>query len=459
MAIRVPTVLADSNRKGVVFNNSEGTIPHDASINFTGSFTISYTVKQRNVNCIHYIKGNDTPSTGCITIRVVGKKLQVTLFSSNDTNAYQITTVQQVLASVKAKCIQVVFDNVNKTLSIYIDNVSQGVTVTSGGIYLANLTGFTLRQNTSDIKLGSYSGETNFDGDWFGAEFIAKVLNPTELYNQYQTLKDTVTVEASQKIAFASNRFSGSIGIAEMDENGNDISSLSTARLNVNRLRGSNAGKIIFGHETYEADAIDIDGSITTPVVLPPGIFGGDFTFEHDDNGIVLYSGPAGIYNALYRSINGGTPTVLAAFSYIRDICAKGNYMYYIESAYGWHIKRIPYPSLTTPQTLYSEGGGNPGLYAMNLSPDGTKIGFSKLISPYFQVFVMDSDGANPLQITFNNWSSYFGGFNQDNSKIVWFAAPDGVHSQIYRANANGTNAENISNNLTVQDSWPIYKI
>jgi hypothetical protein len=96
---------------------------------------------------------------------------------------------------------------------------------------------------------------------------------------------------------------------------------------------------------------------------------------------------------------------------------------------------------------LYDNGGTGGGTVQPKWSPDGTKIVFT---TPSFgQVYVIDWDGSNPTQLTFNgyNWD---GIFSPDGTKIaftstrgdgVWTMNPDGTN-QVHRNQVAGADLD-----------------
>ena len=81
-------------------------------------------------------------------------------------------------------------------------------------------------------------------------------------------------------------------------------------------------------------------------------------------------------------------------------------------------------------------------------SPDGTKIAFSSLRDGNFEVYVMNADGSNPINLTNDeeardtapSWSA-------DGSRIVFISYRNGSRG-IYVINADGSNVVNLVDDM-----------
>jgi Tol biopolymer transport system component len=92
-------------------------------------------------------------------------------------------------------------------------------------------------------------------------------------------------------------------------------------------------------------------------------------------------------------------------------------------------------------------------MYEPNVSPDGKKIVFQSWVDDIGEIYVMDIDGGNVVQLTNN--SVYDGDpvWSPDGTKIAWESKPN-VNEQIYVMNADGTNQQRLTNN-TYWDAVP----
>ena len=80
-------------------------------------------------------------------------------------------------------------------------------------------------------------------------------------------------------------------------------------------------------------------------------------------------------------------------------------------------------------------------------SPDGSKIVFvSKTNNLFFDIYTMDVDGSNQINLTNNNSNVDFPQFSPDGSKIVFVSDGDG-NQEIYIMDSDGSNQINLTNN------------
>jgi Tol biopolymer transport system component len=119
------------------------------------------------------------------------------------------------------------------------------------------------------------------------------------------------------------------------------------------------------------------------------------------------------------------------AFTSFRD----GNYEIYVMNADG------------SDQENISNNGASD--YYPNWSPDGTKIVFTRFAEDVHdeQVYIMNADGSGQTRLTTDNLNPESRpSFSPDGSKIAFTSFRDGNY-EIYVMNPDGTNAINISNN------------
>lgn len=85
-------------------------------------------------------------------------------------------------------------------------------------------------------------------------------------------------------------------------------------------------------------------------------------------------------------------------------------------------------------------------------SPDGTKLIFSRGVSGFLQIFTMNADGSSQTQLTTVGSGYHNPQYSPDGTKIVYIdnTAP----SQMYVANADGTNATTIAVGWPREVSW-----
>jgi len=82
-------------------------------------------------------------------------------------------------------------------------------------------------------------------------------------------------------------------------------------------------------------------------------------------------------------------------------------------------------------------------------SPDGTKIAFTSNRDGNPEIYVMNSDGTNPVRLTNNPSWDLDSAWSPDGSKIAFVTNRDYVNDlEVYVMNADGTNQRNITNNF-----------
>ena len=80
-------------------------------------------------------------------------------------------------------------------------------------------------------------------------------------------------------------------------------------------------------------------------------------------------------------------------------------------------------------------------------SPDGTKIAFMTGRDGDYEVFVMDSDGTDPVNITNNDSYDAAPSWSPDGSKIATQSMRDGTDNEVMVMDADGSNQTNVTAN------------
>ena len=72
------------------------------------------------------------------------------------------------------------------------------------------------------------------------------------------------------------------------------------------------------------------------------------------------------------------------------------------------------------------------------------------------EIYVMDSDGTNPIRLTHNKEQDRFPSWSHDGRKISFWSNRDG-NAEIYAMDPNGSNQTNLTNNPTKDETadWP----
>jgi len=88
-------------------------------------------------------------------------------------------------------------------------------------------------------------------------------------------------------------------------------------------------------------------------------------------------------------------------------------------------------------------------------SPDGKKIAFSSYRDGNWEIYVMNADGTNPFNLTNNQAGDSDPVWSPDSQKIAFVSERDG-NSEIYMMNADGSNPVRLTNNKA-NDYSPVW--
>ena len=79
-------------------------------------------------------------------------------------------------------------------------------------------------------------------------------------------------------------------------------------------------------------------------------------------------------------------------------------------------------------------------------SPDGKKIAFDSDRDGNWEIYVMNADGSNPINLTNNNGVDWYSTWSPDGRKIAFSSNRDG-NFQIFVMNADGSNPIRLTKN------------
>ncbi|MBI1928203.1 PD40 domain-containing protein [Candidatus Poribacteria bacterium] len=96
--------------------------------------------------------------------------------------------------------------------------------------------------------------------------------------------------------------------------------------------------------------------------------------------------------------------------------------------------------SIFTPSATHGEFNLQPAW-----SPDGAKIAFVSTRDGNNEIYVMNADGTNPMNLTHHPASELYPAWSPDGTKIAFVSGRDG-NAEIYVMNADGTNPVNLTN-------------
>jgi Tol biopolymer transport system component len=188
-----------------------------------------------------------------------------------------------------------------------------------------------------------------------------------------------------------------------------------------------------------------------------PSIFGLDWTA--DGRRIVYSSGQEGSTNLLTIPASGGASERLAfaGFATALSVSRSGSRLAYERDVFDTNIWRIPGPSSTGMKSAPSRfiASTQPDAEPQ-FSPDGTKIVFGSARSGNYEIWICDSEGRNPVQLT------SFGGVgvgsprSSPDNRWIAFDSSKGGNGDVYVISADGGQPRRLtsgpSNN--VRPSW-----
>ena len=89
-------------------------------------------------------------------------------------------------------------------------------------------------------------------------------------------------------------------------------------------------------------------------------------------------------------------------------------------------------------------------------SPDGNSIAFVSNHTGNDEIWIMNGDGGNQRQLTFNDWQwDKRPSFSPDSTQIVYYSNISGAR-QVWVMNSDGSGRKNISNNA-FEDWEPVW--
>ncbi|MEN3011151.1 MAG: PKD domain-containing protein [Candidatus Bipolaricaulaceae bacterium] len=93
--------------------------------------------------------------------------------------------------------------------------------------------------------------------------------------------------------------------------------------------------------------------------------------------------------------------------------------------------------------------------YQPSISPDGTKVAFTRAVSPEnTEIFVVDIQTKSIRQLTFSKGQDITPRWSPDGTKISFATNRDG-NWEIYTMNVDGSGLKNLTNNDKSDDQWP----
>lgn len=116
------------------------------------------------------------------------------------------------------------------------------------------------------------------------------------------------------------------------------------------------------------------------------------------------------------------------AFASNRD----GDYEIFVMNADGTNVRQLTFNNVNDDKPSWSK--------------DGTRIAWESEVDGDFEIYVMNNDGTGQTQLTNNAVNDYGPAWNPDGSKIAFHSDEDG-DVEIFVMNSDGTNRQQVTNN------------
>jgi Tol biopolymer transport system component len=199
---------------------------------------------------------------------------------------------------------------------------------------------------------------------------------------------------------------------------------------------------------TYSVTVTDGNAQVKTAsaIVSPPGKILFSLMYSGDDNGIYMMNSDG---SNLHRLIKSSRTTIYGGSAWSPD---SSKIAFYSHPNYSttWSIF-VMNSDGSDPMRLTNTPGVHE--YSPTWSPDGSRIAFQRENSDGSEIWMMDTDGSNALQIGSTVGSGPE--WTQHSNKIVFYSEHDG-NLEIYTMNANGSNPRRLTDN-THSDFWPAW--
>ncbi len=165
-------------------------------------------------------------------------------------------------------------------------------------------------------------------------------------------------------------------------------------------------------------------------------------TWTSDGKEIVFSSNRGGLYSLWSVSASGGAPEPLSAVgedAYLPSISRQGNRLAYLRSRSNINIWRTEGPKWAGPRRSPTKlVSSTREQREQDISPNGQKITFMSDRSGSREIWICDSNGSNPVQLTsLGASSSGTPRWSPDGQQIAFDSRKEG-HSDIYVINAEG---------------------
>jgi len=474
-------------------NKIEITDPGVSQLDVTGSFTIAWQMQLFGfpvtvpLDYIIFSKGHPTSAaTGSISCESVNGYMRVWLHDDDGIRSLVLTSANPVLNSSQNMHYAIVWDFSLKTLTVYKDGIQIPMNVTTG---LAGITHWTaqsqmtlINTNNSPFTWFNGTGKNNFVGKLKPSVIMSNTAwTSNQIYNLFLSVKYDPNIHGAYptlgKIVFS--RYLTTVSrhqVFTMNEDGTDQQQINSNPYDCYYPKWSPDGnKIAFGHSDFSLYTntgasnsiftMDKDGAnLNTSFVAQPYTAYPSWTTD----GNLIYGGwPPGTQ---VQRLNPITNTIISTYTTPNppfdsggtndwvDFLPGSSFFVLRQSGNGYLYKvninpsTYAYVSHSIIDYLPESTSNAYNIRNPRISPDGTKVVYSKRISHaapnnFFNIFIADVTGGNVTQLTgATTYHCLANGFSPDGTKILFADNLHGVY-QLKTMNINGTNIVRISNN------------
>jgi eukaryotic-like serine/threonine-protein kinase len=183
------------------------------------------------------------------------------------------------------------------------------------------------------------------------------------------------------------------------------------------------------------------------------------FTWTPDSKFILFASTRSGAAGLWRIPVAGGDPTPL--FGGMEDahaptIALDGSRLAFVSEHINTNGWRVPGPAAKSPGPATKLIASSRGQHGFSYSPDGTRIAFGSNRSGANEIWICNSDGSNPVQLTFlASFSTGSPRWSPDSKQIAFDTRHEG-HSDVYVISAEGGKPRRLTEGLSENDlpSW-----
>ncbi len=204
---------------------------------------------------------------------------------------------------------------------------------------------------------------------------------------------------------------------------------------------------------------MNLDGSDQTELLASDGSHNYNHPFINPSDDSVVFSkdrvgGGGGLWILHLSNLAEQRITFNSDYEIGTEWSPNGNEIYFYAGPYGIDsdIKRLCLNNLTIEDVT---NGTDKDAFPY-LNPDGSKIVFNRVVNKNnFNIFIIDSDGTNLIQVTDNNYKDYIPSWGSDN-KIYFSSNRNGTGFDLWRMDTDGKNQERLTD-LYGDEKWPEY--